>query len=202
MGELSNFTGGALPWMRDRLRALNASRGSSSISIRSSSSSSSSSSEGSVTDVAVAPTPVQALPKAQDVVLVIHQPFRCRDGVPDWYFCFSDDDKMTLRSAFEEDLGGQVDLLWGVMAGHQHRCVLRACCALSSAAAADCFCSRCCWCCWCCWCCCCRCCCSCCCRCCRRRRRRCCFYSGLRTLLVLVQVLLARGVASRLYCSL
>mmetsp|Transcript_8409 Transcript_8409/g.12243 ORF Transcript_8409/g.12243 Transcript_8409/m.12243 type:complete len:155 (-) Transcript_8409:6-470(-) len=56
-----------------------------------------------------------------EVVLITHQPFRCREGVPDWYFCFSSEDKASLRVAFEQDLNDNVDLLWGVMAGHQHR---------------------------------------------------------------------------------
>jgi len=32
-----------------------------------------------------------------EVVLITHQPFRCREGVPDWYFCFSSEDKASLR---------------------------------------------------------------------------------------------------------
>ena len=79
------------------------------------------------------------------IVLMIHQPFRCREGVPDCtfcagstshvqaiiepavlvvilgYFCFSSDDKAQLRLVFEEVFEDRVDVLWGMLAGHQHR---------------------------------------------------------------------------------
>jgi hypothetical protein len=57
----------------------------------------------------------------QILFLVTHQPFRCRVGVPDWYFCFSKKMKQSFRtvvqkynleSAFEK--GSQ-------LSGHQHR---------------------------------------------------------------------------------
>mgnify|MGYP007044702502 CR=1 FL=1 len=121
MAELSNFTGGPFPWLRERLRTMHANGALNMIGETNSST------------------------NVKQIVLVIHQPFRCREGVPDCkfpdetvklaqfvgsfdkvsdclgYFCFSTPDKSALRSAFSEDLGENVDKLWGVMAGHQHR---------------------------------------------------------------------------------
>ena len=56
----------------------------------------------------------------ETVILPIHQPFRCRFGVPDWSFCFSKGDKRQVRDVIASS---PVDTskFWGVLAGHQHR---------------------------------------------------------------------------------
>ena len=59
-----------------------------------------------------------------NVILLTHQPFRCRIGVPDWCFCFSKSHKVALRSIFEKagtNHGKGLALFWGQWAGHQHR---------------------------------------------------------------------------------
>lgn len=61
-------------------------------------------------------------PEAKTVILLSHQPFRCRPGVPDWYFCFAKDDAAKVRAAVERRFGkGRPGPFWGVLAGHQHR---------------------------------------------------------------------------------
>ena len=60
----------------------------------------------------------------ETVILLTHQPFRCRIGVPDWYFCFSKQDKSTMRTIIERAASRHpkgLDLFWGQWAGHQHR---------------------------------------------------------------------------------
>ena len=56
----------------------------------------------------------------ETVIFLIHQPFRCRFGVPDWYFCFSKENKKVIRNIISSS---PVDnkKFWGVLAGHQHR---------------------------------------------------------------------------------
>ena len=56
---------------------------------------------------------------AASVLLLTHQPFRCRYPVPDWVFCFSGGDKAALRGAI--DRRGVRAAFWGQLAGHQHR---------------------------------------------------------------------------------
>ena len=79
MAELFNFTGGSFPWTRDRLRLLANSTGKYLSASRHSG---------------------VALDPVRQVVLLVHQPFRCREGVPDWYFCFSSEDKAALQVRF------------------------------------------------------------------------------------------------------
>ncbi len=60
----------------------------------------------------------------KNVILLTHQPFRCRVGVPDWYFCFSKRDKAIVRSIFQNAARQHtkgLGLFWGQWAGHQHR---------------------------------------------------------------------------------
>lgn len=60
----------------------------------------------------------------KNVILLTHQPFRCRVGVPDWYFCFSKSDKAIVRSIFQQAANRHekgLGLFWGQWAGHQHR---------------------------------------------------------------------------------
>jgi 3',5'-cyclic AMP phosphodiesterase CpdA len=64
----------------------------------------------------------------KQVVLLTHQPFRCRPGVPDWSFCFSSSDKASIRSLLTAAAAKhplKMDLFWGQMAGHQHRWYVR-----------------------------------------------------------------------------
>jgi hypothetical protein len=56
----------------------------------------------------------------ETVIFMIHQPFRCRFGVPDWAFCFSKDDKKAIRDIIRRSTT-PLDKFWGVLAGHQHR---------------------------------------------------------------------------------
>jgi predicted MPP superfamily phosphohydrolase len=56
----------------------------------------------------------------QSIVLLTHQPFRCRLGIPDWYFCFSGDDKMAIRDSITRHRAA-LPRFWGQLAGHQHR---------------------------------------------------------------------------------
>lgn len=53
-------------------------------------------------------------------ILLTHQPFRCRPGVPDWYFCFSSSAKRRLRDAVARRALSPA-VFWGQLAGHQHR---------------------------------------------------------------------------------
>jgi len=53
------------------------------------------------------------------VLLLTHQPFRCRFPIPDWAFCFSTNDKASVRAAI--DRHGQARSFFGQLAGHQHR---------------------------------------------------------------------------------
>ena len=57
----------------------------------------------------------------RSVFLLSHQPFRCRPGIPDWWFCYSMEKKADVRDAI---LGAGPNVLpafWGVLAGHEHR---------------------------------------------------------------------------------
>ena len=54
-------------------------------------------------------------------ILITHQPFRCRLGVPDWYFCFSTKDKKILRDMIDRRGEHFRDSFFGQLAGHQHR---------------------------------------------------------------------------------
>ena len=59
-------------------------------------------------------------PTIASVIMAIHQPFRCRQGVPDWAFCFSKKDKDAIRAILRAS-PLPLHSFWGVLAGHQHR---------------------------------------------------------------------------------
>ena len=54
-----------------------------------------------------------------NIVLMIHQPFRCRAGVPDSAFCFSGHDKDAVRGLLAAHY--PLSTYWGGLFGHQHR---------------------------------------------------------------------------------
>ena len=58
----------------------------------------------------------------QDTVfLITHQPFRCRFGVPDWYFCFSKQMKKEFRNAVSSRGLESAFERGSQLSGHQHR---------------------------------------------------------------------------------
>lgn len=63
---------------------------------------------------------MSASARATTVMLLTHQPFRCRPGVPDWYFCFSKTDKALVQDVIRSS-GIPVTRFFGQLAGHQHR---------------------------------------------------------------------------------
>ena len=65
---------------------------------------------------------LRAIDATRDVVfLVTHQPFRCRAGVPDWYFCFSKRMKQAFRTAVIDQGLERAFERGAQLSGHQHR---------------------------------------------------------------------------------
>ena len=60
-------------------------------------------------------------PERDVVYLVTHQPFRCRMGVPDWYFCFSREMKQAFRHVVSDYRLESAFVRGAQLSGHQHR---------------------------------------------------------------------------------
>ena len=106
--DFNNVTGGSWDWFQSELQAM-------SQEVRSAERSESNESSESKADKTL-------LKEEQSVVyFVTHQPFRCRFGIPDWYFCYSKIMKKNFRDVVSKY--GLKKLFEGgsQLSGHQHR---------------------------------------------------------------------------------
>jgi hypothetical protein len=101
MAALNNFSGGSWPWFLEAIH-------------------NNAQAHGAHANAAVDDANADMV---QATFLLTHQPFRCRFGVPDWYFCFAKRMKAAFRGAVESAPPALMDSLFlgAQLSGHQHR---------------------------------------------------------------------------------